>query len=102
MPLLALVVSTRTDVVVAADLAAAARARHVDVEMFFMDRAVAELAAAPNVRAQLVDLGCELIACASSAEQLGVDSASLANVLLGSQDDHAAAVHKADRVVAFT
>ncbi len=103
---LALVVTTapgRGDLERAAALARAARSRGVDVDLFVMSEAVAGLAAQPGLAAGLIDHGCEVVACATSAEALGLGEAELGDgVLLGSQDDHAAAVHRADRVVAFT
>lgn len=97
-----LVVSTppgRGDLPRAVDLALAARRRGVDVDVFVMSDAVAGLA--PAVIAELVDVGCDVVACATSADELGVDLDGT-GATLGSQDDHAAAVHRADRVVAFT
>lgn len=101
---LALVVSTPPasgDLERAADLAHTARGRGVDVELFAMSEAVAGLAARPGLVAELIDAGCEVVACATSADELGVAEVG-EGVLLGSQDDHAAIVHRADRVVAFT
>lgn len=103
MQLLFVVSSGATgDVAAAADLAEAARARKLDVSLFFMDRGVVAAGRADGVCARLSDMGCELVACASSAERYDVSAEALPEVLLGSQDDHAALVHKADRVVAFT
>jgi len=101
---LALVVSTPPasgDLERAADLAQAARARGIDVELFVMSAAVTGLVAQPGLIAALVDAGCEVVACATSADDLGLGEVG-GGVLLGSQDDHAAIVHRADRVVAFT
>lgn len=89
------------DLRAAIELAGAARQRRIDVSFFFMDRGVVSASRA-GVCAQLSDMGCDLVACASSAEQHQVAAASLPDVLLGSQDDHAALVHRAHRVVAFT
>jgi len=89
------------DLRAAVELAAAARQRRIDVSFFFMDRGVAGASRA-GVCAQLSDMGCDMVACASSAEQLGVAATALPEVVLGSQDDHAALVHRAHRVVAFT
>ncbi len=87
----------------AAALARAARAAGVEVALFAMDHGVAALAAAPATVATLLEADCELIACASSADARGLTTAQLpAGVVLGSQDDHAAIVHRADRLVAFT
>lgn len=101
---LAVIVSTGPesgDIERAFALAHAACAAGVDVGMFFMHRAVAGL---PDRRAQVAALGdrdCELCACASSAHELGLSEADV-GMLLGSQDDHAALVHRAHRVVALT
>lgn len=101
---LALVVSThpeRGDLDRALALARAACAAGVDVGMFFMDHAVAGLPGARAELAELAELGCELVACASSAHARGLGEDEV-GMLLGSQDDHAALVHRAHRVVAFT
>jgi hypothetical protein len=66
-----------------------------------MSDAVAGLPARRGLLAELREAGCELVACASSATDRGLDQGTL-QMLLGSQDDHAAIVHRADRVVAFT
>lgn len=99
---LALVVSVAGDVPAALALARAARRQGVEVAAFFMADAVGAL---PAVRAELAALAddhdCELVACATSAHERGLREADV-GVLLGSQDDHAAIVHRADRVVAFT
>lgn len=102
---LALVVSTPVasgDFAIAADLALAARARHIDVAMFFMDAVVTGLVTCSARLAELADSGCDLVVCASSAEQCRATPTELPQLGFGSQDDHAAIVHKADRVVAFT
>jgi sulfur relay (sulfurtransferase) complex TusBCD TusD component (DsrE family) len=94
---LALVLSTgdAADLKRAAGLARAARGRGVEVSMFLMDRAVDWIADATI--GALVDDGCDVVACGTSATARGVTAPEL-----GSQDDHAAIVSKADRVVAFT
>ena len=84
-----------------ARLAHAARAQKIEVALFAMDDGVAALAADPGTLAALVDDDVEVIACAQSAHVRGLDEAAV-GVLLGSQDDHAAIVHRADRVLAFT
>ncbi|HUH01080.1 MAG TPA: DsrE family protein [Kofleriaceae bacterium] len=104
MARLALIVSTPEacgDLDRAGALALAAAAAGIDVELFFMSDAVAGLPARQGLLARLRDAGCELVACASSATERGLDQDALP-MLLGSQDDHAAIVHRADRVVAFT
>ncbi len=98
---LAIVLGTRDDLGRAARLALAARARGLEVAMFAMHDGVSALAADRATLATLLDDDCEVIACASSAHDRGLAEADV-GVLLGSQDDHAAIVHKAHRVVAFT
>ena len=96
-----IVVSRGRDWADARGLALAARAAGVEVNVFAMDEGVAALARDPAGRAALVDADCDVIACAQSAHDRRLDEAAV-GVLLGSQDDHAAMVHRADRVVAFT
>lgn len=101
---LALIVSTRPergDLVRAVALAKAACEQGVDVGMFFMDEAVSGLPALREELQELIELGCDLCACASSALARGLREEDV-GMLLGSQDDHAALVSRADRVVAFT
>jgi predicted peroxiredoxin len=101
---LAIVVSTgpeRGELGAAAAIAGAARAAGIEVGLFFMHAGVAWLREAGAVIDELADDGCDLIACATSAEERGIGAADT-EVLLGSQDDHAALIHHADRVVAFT
>jgi sulfur relay (sulfurtransferase) complex TusBCD TusD component (DsrE family) len=101
---LALVVSTapeRGDLDRALALARAACEQGVDVGIFFMDCAIDGLVAARPALREVAELGCELIACASSASARGLSHDDL-DMLLGSQDDHAALVSRADRVIAFT
>jgi sulfur relay (sulfurtransferase) complex TusBCD TusD component (DsrE family) len=98
---LAIILGTDHDLARAAALAHAARARGTEVALFAMDHGVAALAAAPAVVAALVEDDCELVACAQSAHDRGLGEAAV-GVVLGSQDDHAAMVHDAERVVAFT
>lgn len=82
-------------------LARAARAAGVEVSIFVMDEGVATFAAAPGTGAALVDDDCEVVACALSAHVRGLSEAQV-GALLGSQDDHAAFVHRADRLVSFS
>ncbi len=101
---LALIVSTAPesgDIDCALALAEAACRKAVDVGIFFMHAAVAGLAPRRARLRALAEDGCELCACASSASALGLDESDV-GMLLGSQDDHAALVSRADRVVAFT
>jgi sulfur relay (sulfurtransferase) complex TusBCD TusD component (DsrE family) len=102
-PTLAIVVSTwgRGDLPTAFALAAAARAGGLEVGMFFMSDAVRELPLARRHVAALADDGCELWACAQSCFGAGLNASDV-GMTLGSQDDHAALVHRAHRVVAFT
>jgi hypothetical protein len=121
---LAIVMSTdpaRGDGVRAGRLAHAARAAGVAVDVFLMD-AAAVWAESAEVAA-LVDEGCEVVVCATSFDALSRKSpfasadlvlqnaASAASnrtgrpapgVLVGSQDDHARMISRAERVVAFT
>lgn len=98
---LAIVLATTADCSRAFALAHAARARGTEVAIFAMDDGVAALAGARDALAALIDEDVEVIACAQSAHVRGLGEDAV-GVLLGSQDDHAAIVHRADRVVAFT
>jgi sulfur relay (sulfurtransferase) complex TusBCD TusD component (DsrE family) len=98
---LAVVLGRAGDLSRAAALCHAARSAGVEVAVFAMADAVGDLAAAPAALAALLDDGVEVVACAHSAQLRGLCEADL-GVTLGSQDDHAAIVHRADRVVAFT
>ncbi len=101
---LAIVVSTpleRRDFALACELARAGCAAAVDVSIFFMDEAVRELPLHRAVLDALLEDGCDLLACATSATAWKVDAEQV-GMLLGSQDDHAALLARADRVVAFT
>lgn len=98
---IAIVISRADDWRDARELAIAARGADADVAVFVMDAAVPALAADAAGRAALADADCELIACGTTAHALGLSAADV-GVTLGSQDDHAAIVHRADRVVAFT
>jgi len=98
---LAVVVSRAGDWPRVVALARAARGAGAEVAIFAMDEAVAALAADAAGRAALDHDDCELVACATSAHERGLGADDV-GVLLGSQDDHAAIVHRADRVVAFT
>jgi predicted peroxiredoxin len=101
---LALVVSTapeRGDFDRMAAVALAARSADVDVSIFFMHEAVVGLASRRADLGRLFEAGCDLAACAQSAHDAGLSEREL-GIVMGSQDDHAAMVHAADRVVAFT
>ncbi len=102
--LLGIVVSTapeRGDLDRAIAIAEAARELGAEVGMFFMHHAVAGLV---GRREELIALACDgvdLVACGSSAEALGASEDELP-CRLGSQDDHAALVSRAERIVALT
>lgn len=101
---LAIVVATppdRGELDAALAIAAAARRRALEVAIFVMADAVAGLPARRAALAALADDHVEVIGCATSATALGLDEAA-AGVLLGSQDDHAAIVDRADHLLAFT
>lgn len=97
MTRLGLVLATADDLGYVLGLARAAAERGVEVRLFAMHDGAAALTA-PAV-ATLVDLGCEVVACATTLLRRGVDVP--AAVVRGSQDDHAALCAWADRVVAF-
>jgi len=95
---LALVVATppaRGDFERAERLAHAARGRGLDVDIFLM--AGAAVWAADPRAAALVEEGCEVVVCGTN---FGAEA--VPGVLVGSQDDHARMVSRADRVVALT
>jgi hypothetical protein len=95
---LGIVLATHDDLPRAAALALAARRARHEVAMFAMDAGVPALAAAPDTVTQLLDADCEITACSNSA--VGIDLPD--GILRGSQDDHAAVLGTADRVVALT
>jgi sulfur relay (sulfurtransferase) complex TusBCD TusD component (DsrE family) len=105
---LGLVVATpagRGDLARATALALTARQLAVDVTIFFVAEAVAGLSVHQDLLRHLHEAGCTLWMCATSAAAHGLDTQPLGaetGVQLGSQDDHAALVRRADRVVAFT
>jgi sulfur relay (sulfurtransferase) complex TusBCD TusD component (DsrE family) len=95
---LALVIATppeRGDFERAERLARAARGRGLDVDVFLMAGASA-WAADPRAAA-LVEDGCEVVVCGTN-----FGAAPAPGVVVGSQDDHARMVSRADRVVALT
>jgi len=101
---LTLVVTTdpaRGDLERAIALARAARAAGTEVALFVMDQAVRGLPAARAAIEELHDLGCDLAACATSATAFGLSESDV-GILLGSQDDHAAMVQRATRLLSFT
>ena len=101
---LAIILGTTGDLERAAALALAARRRGLVVGLFGMHDGVRAMAAAAATMATLVDEGCDVTVCVTSGDRDGVDHAALARagVTLGGQDDHAAVVHRAGKVVAFT
>jgi hypothetical protein len=101
---IAIVLATAADVGRAVGLAQAARRRRLTVGLFAMHDGVKALSQAPAAVAALVDDGCDVIVCATSGDRAAVDLPALERLgaTVGSQDDHAALVHRAARVVAFT
>jgi hypothetical protein len=95
---LGIVLATGGDLAHAAALALAARRARHEVAMFVMDAGCAALVADPALVAALVDADCELTACSNSAVGLALPE----GVTRGSQDDHAAVVGTADRLIALT
>jgi hypothetical protein len=95
---LGIILATRDDLPHAVALALAARRGHHDVALFAMDAGCNALADAPAQVAVLADADCELIACSNSAAGLALPG----EVVLGSQDDHAAIVATSERVIALT
>ncbi len=95
---LGIVLATRADLPIAAALAHAARRARHEVAMFAMDAGCAALADDPATATALLDDDCEITACSNSA----VGLALVDGIVRGSQDDHAAVVGTADRVVALT
>lgn len=96
---LVLSTSSRSDFNRLERLAQAARRKQVEVAIFLMDEAVRWIGDS-RIRA-LIDEGCEISACATN---VGAHDfmRPVPGVVIGSQDDHAALVHRADRVVSFT
>jgi hypothetical protein len=101
---IAIVLGTRGDLARAVGLAHAARRRGIEVGVFAMHDGVRALATAPAHVAALVDDGCDVVVCATSGDRDAVALPELERIgaVVGSQDDHAALVHRAERVVAFT
>jgi hypothetical protein len=95
---LSIVLGTAADLRHAAAIALAARRAHHEVAIFAMDAGCAALAAAPEVARELLDADCELTACSNSAADLELAD----GITRGSQDDHAAVVATADRLIALT
>ena len=95
---LGIVLATERDLATAAALAHAARRACHEVAMFAMDAGCAALAAAPAVAIALLDDDIAITACSNSSVGLSLPD----GIERGSQDDHAAVVGTADRVVALT
>jgi hypothetical protein len=95
---LGLVLATRADLELAGAIARAARRARHEVAIFAMDGGCAALAGAPELAAELLDADCEITVCSNSA----VGLALIDGITRGSQDDHAAVVGTADRVIALT
>lgn len=99
---LGVVLARREDLELAQAMSAAARRAGDEVRWFVMDDGV-EAVRAPAGAGEsegALDDEIELIACATSVDQRAVATAP--GVQLGSQDDHAALLAWADRVVALT
>jgi hypothetical protein len=99
--LLALVLSTpkpRGDWARVEAIAREARARGIEVGLFLMDQGA--LFAASGAAEELLDEDVEITVCGNSTTHLGVTPVH--GVTIGSQDDHAALLHRADRTLAFT
>jgi hypothetical protein len=99
--IVAIVVSRADDWADARALAIAASVAGADVAMFVMDAAVRALADDDGALAALAEADVDVVACGTSAHAARLDAAAV-GVPLGSQDDHAAMVHRATKVVAFT
>ena len=82
-------------------LARAGCAARCQVAIFVMSDAIDLLTERRSDTAHLLELGCDVIACAASATARQRTQTDV-GVTLGSQDDHAAIVDRAHRVVAFT
>lgn len=102
MTRLGLLLATAHDLVHIAGLARAARHRGIEVRLFAMHDGVGALVEQPTTAIDLLDRGCQIVMCATSATRAGIElEPALAGIELGSQDDHAAIIAWADRVVAF-
>lgn len=95
---LGIVLATRDDLAHAAAIALAARRARHEVAVFAMDLGCHALADHPALARQLLDDDVEITACSNSS----VGLALVDGIVRGSQDDHAAVVGTADRVVALT
>ena len=95
---LGIVLATRGDLPLAGEIAMAARRARHDVVMFVMDAGCHALAADSAAAAVLLEADCEITVCSNSAVGLELPE----GVTRGSQDDHAAVLGTADRVIALT
>jgi hypothetical protein len=95
---LGVVLATRADLAHALAIALAARRAEHEVSMFAMDAGCAALSEDPATAQLLLDEDIEITACSNSAVGLSL----VDGITRGSQDDHAAIVGTANRVVAFT
>ena len=95
---LGIILGTRTGLHHAAALELAARTARHEVAIFAMDAGCQALALDPTTTQLLLDEDCEITVCSNSAVGLEL----LDGIERGSQDDHAAVVGTADRVVALT
>ena len=95
---LGIVLATERDLAPAAAIAHAARRARHEVAMFAMDAGCVALAGAAEVVAALLEDDVAITACSNSSDELALAE----GVERGSQDDHAAVVGTADRVVALT
>lgn len=96
---LAFVLARRDALPLASALTEAALAAGDEVAWFAMDEALAPVAALVAAGASGLD-SLELVVCATSLDRLGVVAPAGARV--GSQDDHAALLRWADKLVALT
>lgn len=95
---LGLVLSTRADLALCAQLAHAARRARHEVALFAMDAGATALSEAPAIATALIDDDCEVTVCSNSAVGLPM----VDGIVRGSQDDHAAVLGTSDRVIALT
>lgn len=95
---LGIVLATRADLPTALAIALAARRARHEVALFAMDAGCAALADDPATARELLDADCELTVCSNSAVGLALAD----GIERGSQDDHAAVLGTADRVIALT
>ncbi len=95
---LGIILGTADDLATAVAIALAARRARHEVAIFAMDAGCAALAAEHAAARSLLDADCEITACSNSAVGLAFPE----GIARGSQDDRAAIVGTADRVVSLT